>query len=150
MARSAQGEVQRIKELEARIKAPSVWGRTPMGLRFEDLQERRIDDAVKFLRKRYLTEEIPFRCVKLAEDEEGLSEYLNQARIWMRDKMSIAAVKEETDKLVGLMIIRIQEKRKKFNPMVESGSGRLESTARYFYIKDEIHVGEAAGKKLVV
>lgn len=58
MAQSAEAEVQKLRELEERIKAPCVWGRVPCGIRFEDLQERRYEDAVRLLKHHYLTEEV--------------------------------------------------------------------------------------------
>lgn len=51
--------------------------------------------------------------MKILEDKEGTDEFIHNARIWMKDKMSIAVIKEGTDKLVGLLIMRIQEKSKK-------------------------------------
>ncbi|CAF4941543.1 unnamed protein product [Pieris macdunnoughi] len=111
MAKSTEAEqLEKMKILETRIKAPSIWGRYPGGIRFEDLQERRYEDAVRLLKKHYLTEEITYRSVKIADDKEGVDEFTHQARIWMKDKMSIAAVKEGTDKLIGVLIMRIQEK----------------------------------------
>ncbi|KAL4716761.1 hypothetical protein ACJJTC_001917 [Scirpophaga incertulas] len=110
MALSAEAEVAKMKELEARIKAPSIWGRVLCGIRFEDLQDRRYDDAVRMLKKHYLPEEITYRSLKIAEDKEGTEEFVHNARIWMKDKMSIAAVKEGEDQLVGVLIMRIQEK----------------------------------------
>ncbi|XP_026316117.1 uncharacterized protein LOC113227416 isoform X2 [Hyposmocoma kahamanoa] len=110
MASGAALEVNKMKALEDRIKAPSVWGRMPIGLRFEDLQDRRYDEAAKFLKKHYLNEEITYRSMKIIEDKEGTDEFIHNARIWMKDKMSIAVIKEGTDKLVGLLIMRIQEK----------------------------------------
>ena len=50
--------------------------------------------------------------MKILDDKEGTDEFVHNVRIWMKDKMSIAAVKEGTDKLVGVLIMRIQEKRK--------------------------------------
>lgn len=58
MASGAAAEVNKMKALEDRIKAPSVWGRMAIGLRFEDLQDRRYDEAAKFLKKHYLSEEV--------------------------------------------------------------------------------------------
>lgn len=58
--------------------------------------------------------QITYRSVKLHEDKEGSDEFIHNAKIWMKDKMSIAAIKEGTDKLVGVLIIRIQEKRTYF------------------------------------
>ncbi|CAG9792399.1 unnamed protein product [Diatraea saccharalis] len=110
MAKSAEAEVEKMKMLEERIKAPSIWGRVPCGIRFEDLQDRRYEDAVKFVKKHFIREEITYRSVKLDEDVEGRDEFAHNVRIWMKDKMSIAAVKEGTDKLVGVLIMRIQEK----------------------------------------
>ncbi|XP_041971861.1 uncharacterized protein LOC121727882 [Aricia agestis] len=110
MATGAELEVEKIKQLEARIRAPCVWGRVPCGVRFEDLQDTRYDAAIQFLRKHYLNEEITYKSVKILDDEEGTEEFLSNAKIWLKDKMSIAAVKEGTDKLVGLLIMRIQEK----------------------------------------
>ncbi|XP_072946511.1 uncharacterized protein [Epargyreus clarus] len=110
MAKSAEAEVEKMKILEERIKAPSIWGRVPSGVRFEDLQDRRYDDAVRLLKKHYLPEELTYRSVKIAEDQEGVDEFVHNVRIWMKDKMSLAAVKEGTDKLVGVLIMRIQEK----------------------------------------
>ncbi|XP_030025652.2 uncharacterized protein LOC115444130 [Manduca sexta] len=110
MALTAEAEVEKMKILEKRIKAPSIWGRLPCGIRFEDLQSNSYDDAVRLLKKHYLPEEITYRSVKLSEDKEGTDEFVHNVRIWMKDKMSIAAVKEGTDKLVGVLILRIQEK----------------------------------------
>lgn len=50
--------------------------------------------------------------MKIVDDKEGTDEFVHNVRIWMKDKMSIAAVKEGTDKLVGVLIMRIQEKSK--------------------------------------
>ncbi|XP_028031234.1 uncharacterized protein LOC114243815 [Bombyx mandarina] len=110
MAKTAEADVEKMKILEERIKAPSIWGRVPCGIRFEDLQDRRYEDAVKLLKKHYLPEEVTYRSVKLSEDREGTDEFTHNLRIWMKDKMSIAAVKEGTDQLVGILIMRIQEK----------------------------------------
>ncbi|CAG4945076.1 unnamed protein product [Parnassius apollo] len=111
MAKSeAEIEIEKMKILEERIKAPSIWGRVPCGLRFEDLQDKRYEDAVKLIKRHYISEEITFRSVKLAQNQEGTDEYIHNVRIWMKDKMSIAAVKEGTDQLVGVLIMRIQEK----------------------------------------
>ncbi|XP_069355575.1 uncharacterized protein [Maniola hyperantus] len=110
MAKSAEQEVEKMKQLEERIKAPSIWGRLPCGIRFEDLQDRRYEDAVRLLKEHYLPEEITYRSVKISENKEGVDEFVHNVRIWMKDKMSIAAVKEGTDKLVGVLIMRIQEK----------------------------------------
>ncbi|XP_045761793.1 uncharacterized protein LOC123865021 [Maniola jurtina] len=110
MAKSAEQEVEKMKQLEERIKAPSIWGRLPCGIRFEDLQDRRYEDAVRLLKNHYLPEEITYRSVKISEEKEGVDEFVHNVRIWMKDKMSIAAVKEGTDKLVGVLIMRIQEK----------------------------------------
>ncbi|XP_023937309.2 uncharacterized protein LOC112045381 [Bicyclus anynana] len=110
MAKSAEQEVEKMKQLEERIKAPSIWGRVPCGVRFEDLQDRRYEDAVRLLKKHYLPEEITYRSVKIADNTEGVDEFTHNVRIWMKDKMSIAAVKEDTEKLVGVLIMRIQEK----------------------------------------
>ncbi|KAM3962183.1 uncharacterized protein ACR2FA_003681 [Aphomia sociella] len=110
MAKSAEVEVEKMKILEERIKAPSIWGRVPCGVRFEDLQDKRYEDAVRLLKKHYLPEEITYRSVKIAEDQEGTDEFVHNVRIWMKDKMSMAAVKEGTEKLVGVLIMRIQEK----------------------------------------
>ena len=49
--------LEKMKLLEERIKAPSIWGRVPCGVRFEDLQDRRYEDAIRLLKKHYLTEE---------------------------------------------------------------------------------------------
>ncbi|XP_052751026.1 uncharacterized protein LOC128200732 [Galleria mellonella] len=110
MATSAEAEVEKMKLLEERIKAPSIWGRVPCGIRFEDLQDKRYEDAVRLLKKHYLPEEITYRSVKIAQDQEGTDEFVHNLRIWMKDKMSMAAVHEGTDKLVGVLIMRIQEK----------------------------------------
>ncbi|CAK1589623.1 unnamed protein product [Parnassius mnemosyne] len=111
MAKSeAETEIEKMKILEERIKAPSIWGRVPCGLRFEDLQDKRYEDAVTLIKKHYIPEEITFRSVKLAQNQEGTHEFIHNVRIWMKDKMSIAAVKEGTDQLVGVLIMRIQEK----------------------------------------
>ncbi|KPJ08049.1 hypothetical protein RR48_04156 [Papilio machaon] len=53
----AATEIEKMRALEERIKAPSIWGRLPCGIRFEDLQDTRYDDAVKLLKKHYLPEE---------------------------------------------------------------------------------------------
>lgn len=110
MAQSAEAEVLKLRELEERIKAPCIWGRAPSGVRFEDLQERRYDDAIRLLKHHYLLEEIPYKVLKITEDKEGVDEFVHNARIWLKDKMSIAAVKEGEDKLVGVLVMRIQEK----------------------------------------
>lgn len=60
MAKGVEYEVERMKQLEERIKAPSVWGGVPCGIRFEDLQDRRYEDAVQLLKKHYLPEEVGF------------------------------------------------------------------------------------------
>ncbi|XP_045540265.1 uncharacterized protein LOC106718280 [Papilio machaon] len=106
----AATEIEKMRALEERIKAPSIWGRLPCGIRFEDLQDTRYDDAVKLLKKHYLPEEITYRSVKLLDDKEGTDEFIHNARIWMKDKISIAAVKEGTNQLVGVLIMRIQDK----------------------------------------
>ncbi|XP_073960813.1 uncharacterized protein isoform X1 [Choristoneura fumiferana] len=111
MAKMTEAEIlAKMKVLEDRIKAPSIWGRVPCGVRFEDLQDKRYEDTVRLLKKHYLPEEITYRSVKIADDKEGTDEFTHNLRIWMKDKMSIAAVKEGTDKLVGCLIMRIQEK----------------------------------------
>ncbi|XP_053620324.1 uncharacterized protein LOC128680879 isoform X1 [Plodia interpunctella] len=109
MASGAEA-MEKMKLLEERIKAPSIWGRVPCGIRFEDLQDKRFEDAIRLLKKHYLSEDITYRSVKITEDQEGVDEFTHNARIWMKDKMSLAAVKEGTDKLVGVLIMRIQEK----------------------------------------
>lgn len=58
MAKSAEAEVEKMKMLEERIKAPSIWGRVPCGVRFEDLQDTRYEDAVRLLKNHYLSEEV--------------------------------------------------------------------------------------------
>ncbi|XP_049706318.1 uncharacterized protein LOC126056625 [Helicoverpa armigera] len=110
MAKNDAATLERMKQLEERIKAPSIWGRVACGVRFEDLQDRRYDEAIRLLKKHYLPEEITYRSVKIADDKEGTDEFVHNVRIWMKDKMSIAAVKEGTDQLVGVLIMRIQEK----------------------------------------
>ncbi|KAJ8708399.1 hypothetical protein PYW07_010524 [Mythimna separata] len=112
MATKDAEALEKMKILEERIKAPSIWGRVPCGVRFEDLQDWRYDDAIRLLKKHYLTEEgeITYRSMKIIDDKEGTDEFVHNVRIWMKDKMSIAAVKEGTDKLVGVLIMRIQEK----------------------------------------
>ncbi|XP_063394696.1 uncharacterized protein LOC134679678 isoform X1 [Cydia fagiglandana] len=111
MAKMTETEIlAKMKVLEDRIKAPSIWGRVPCGVRFEDLQDKYYEDAVRLLKKHYLTEELTYRSVKISEDKEGVDEFVHNLRIWMKDKMSIAAVKEGTEKLVGCLIMRIQEK----------------------------------------
>ncbi|XP_048487335.1 uncharacterized protein LOC105394365 [Plutella xylostella] len=112
MATTAEGEIQKLKALEDRIKAPCVWGRAPCGLRFEDLQDRRYDDAVKLLKKEFLNEEVTYRSVNITDPAnlEALEEFVHNARVWMRDKVSLAAVKEKDDTLAGVLLMRIQEK----------------------------------------
>ncbi|XP_061384703.1 uncharacterized protein LOC116773579 [Danaus plexippus] len=110
MARNAEAEVAKMKMLEERIKAPSIWGRVPCGIRFEDLQDRSYEDAVRLLKNHFLSEEITYRSVKISNEKEATDEFVHNVRIWMKDKMSIAAVKEGTNKLVGVLIMRIQEK----------------------------------------
>ncbi|XP_075985862.1 uncharacterized protein LOC142982990 [Anticarsia gemmatalis] len=110
MAKSDAETLEKMKQLEERIKAPSIWGRVSCGVRFEDLQDKRYDDAVRLLKKHYLPEEITYKSVKMADDKEGTDEFVHNVRIWMKDKMSIAAVKEGEDKLVGVLIMRIQER----------------------------------------
>ncbi|CAG9122284.1 unnamed protein product [Plutella xylostella] len=112
MATTAEGEIQKLKALEDRIKAPCVWGRAPCGLRFEDLQDRRYDDAVKLLKKEFLNEEVTYRSVNITDlaNLEALEEFVHNARVWMRDKVSLAAVKEKDDSLAGVLLMRIQEK----------------------------------------
>ncbi|KAJ2944833.1 hypothetical protein O0L34_g1727 [Tuta absoluta] len=109
-AAAAEAEINKMRELEERIKAPSIWGRVPCGIRFEDLQENRYEEAVTFLKRHYLNEEITWRSVKILEDKEATDEFIHNARIWMKDKMSIAVIKEGKEKLVGLLIMRIQDK----------------------------------------
>lgn len=59
MAKSeAATEIEKMRALEEKIKAPSIWGRVPCGIRFEDLQDTRYEDAVKLLKKHYLCEEV--------------------------------------------------------------------------------------------
>lgn len=59
MAKSeAATEIEKMRALEEKIKAPSIWGRVPCGIRFEDLQDTRYEDAVKLLKKHYLSEEV--------------------------------------------------------------------------------------------
>lgn len=60
MAQNEAEALQKMGDLEERIKAPSIWGRVPCGIRFEDLQDRRYDDAVRLLKKHYLPEEVSF------------------------------------------------------------------------------------------
>lgn len=60
MARPDAEVLEKMKALEERIKAPSYWGRVPCGVRFEDLQDRRYEEAVRFLKKHYLPEEVSF------------------------------------------------------------------------------------------
>ncbi|XP_063373384.1 uncharacterized protein LOC134661307 [Cydia amplana] len=111
MAKMTEAEIlAKMKVLEDRIRAPSIWGRVPCGVRFEDLQDKYYEDAVRLLKKHYLSEELTYRSVKISEDKEGVDEFVHNLRIWMKDKMSIAAVKEGTEKLVGCLIMRIQEK----------------------------------------
>ncbi|XP_061705308.1 uncharacterized protein LOC133516407 isoform X1 [Cydia pomonella] len=111
MAKMTEAEIlAKMKVLEDRIKAPSIWGRVPCGVRFEDLQDKYYEDTVRLLKKHYLSEELTYRSVKISEDKEGVDEFAHNLRIWMKDKMSIAAVKEGTEKLVGCLIMRIQEK----------------------------------------
>lgn len=62
MATGAAAEVNKMKALEDRIMAPSVWGKMAIGLRFEDLQDRRYDEAAKFLKKHFLNEEVGMHC----------------------------------------------------------------------------------------
>ncbi|CAG5043896.1 unnamed protein product [Parnassius apollo] len=111
MAKSdAEAEIEKIKILEERIRAPSIWCRLPCGLRFEDLQDTRYDEAIQLLENNYLTDEVTYRSVNIVSDKEGSDEFVNNARIWMKDKMSLAAVDEETNELIGVLIMRIQEK----------------------------------------
>lgn len=56
--KSPEEEMEKMKRLEERIKAPSIWGRSACGLRFEDLQDNRYDDAIRLLKKHYLNEEV--------------------------------------------------------------------------------------------
>ncbi|KAF9423673.1 hypothetical protein HW555_000999 [Spodoptera exigua] len=110
MTKNDAETLERMKLLEERIKAPSIWGRVSSGIRFEDLQDRRYDEAVKLLKKHYLPEEITYRSMKIADDKEATDEFIHNVRIWMKDKMSLAAVSEGNDQLVGVLIMRIQEK----------------------------------------
>ncbi|CAK1589628.1 unnamed protein product [Parnassius mnemosyne] len=111
MAKSeAEAEIEKIKILEERIRAPSIWGQLPCGIRFEDLQETRYDEAIRLLEDNYLTEEVTYRSVNIVSDKEGSEEFVNNVRIWMKDKMSLAAVNEELNELIGVLIMRIQEK----------------------------------------
>ncbi|KAJ0171796.1 hypothetical protein K1T71_012559 [Dendrolimus kikuchii] len=149
MAQGAEAEVEKMKILEERIKAPSIWGRVPCGIRFEDLQDRRYEDAVRMLKKHFLPEEITYRSVKLAEDREATDEYIHNARIWMKDKMSIAAVKEGTDKLVGVLIMRIQEKNafSRTFSRVKITHNPLYTTVMRFYnkIEEPVNLYESLG-----
>ncbi|XP_014358841.2 uncharacterized protein LOC106711123 [Papilio machaon] len=106
----AETEIEKMKILEERIKAPSIWCRLPCGIRFEDLQDIRYDDAAQLLDDHYLNQEVTYRSVNIKNDKEATEEFLNNARIWMKDKMSIAAVNEENEELIGVIIMRIQEK----------------------------------------
>ncbi|XP_068623999.1 uncharacterized protein [Battus philenor] len=106
----AEAEIEKMKILEERINAPSIWCRLPCGLRFEDLQDVRYDEAVQLLEEHFLTEEVTYKSVNIIKNKEGTEEFLCNARIWMKDKMSIAAVNEESDELIGVLIMRIQEK----------------------------------------
>lgn len=63
MAKSAEQEVEKMKQLEERIKAPSIWGRVPCGVRFEDLQDKRYEDAVSLLKKHYLPAEVSINTI---------------------------------------------------------------------------------------
>ncbi|CAH2098319.1 unnamed protein product [Euphydryas editha] len=99
MAKSVEAEVEKMKMLEERIKAPSIWGRVPCGVRFEDLQDTRYEDAVRLLKNHYLSEELTYRSVKLADDKEGTDEFVHNVRIWMKDKMSIAG--QDVDRYRG-------------------------------------------------
>lgn len=54
----AEAEIEKMKVLEERIKAPSIWCRLTWGMRFEDLQDTRYDEAAQLLEKHYLTEEV--------------------------------------------------------------------------------------------
>ncbi|CAH2058104.1 unnamed protein product, partial [Iphiclides podalirius] len=108
----AEAEIEKMKVLAERIKAPSIWCRLPNGIRFEDLQDNRYDEATQLLEEHYVMEEVTYRSLNIIQDKEGTEEFLNNARIWMKDKMSIAAVNEETEELAGILIMRIQEKSK--------------------------------------
>ncbi|OWR42804.1 seminal fluid protein CSSFP038 [Danaus plexippus plexippus] len=136
MARNAEAEVAKMKMLEERIKAPSIWGRVPCGIRFEDLQDRSYEDAVRLLKNHFLSEEITYRSVKISNEKEATDEFVHNVRIWMKDKMSIAAVKEGTNKLVGVLIMRIQEKTDRYLKPSQCVLGDLLRTKRGVYSKN--------------
>lgn len=59
----AETEIEKMKILEERIKAPSIWCRLPCGIRFEDLQDTRYDDAAQLLNDHYLNQEVSLKNV---------------------------------------------------------------------------------------
>ncbi|KAI8423619.1 hypothetical protein MSG28_012682 [Choristoneura fumiferana] len=68
MAKMTEAEIlAKMKVLEDRIKAPSIWGRVPCGVRFEDLQDKRYEDTVRLLKKHYLPEEYTFAIKPLMD-----------------------------------------------------------------------------------
>lgn len=51
-------EEDKANELEARIKAPIVWVKLENGIRIEDLQEKRYDEAITILKDHFLNTEV--------------------------------------------------------------------------------------------
>ncbi|XP_069700390.1 uncharacterized protein [Periplaneta americana] len=90
-----------------RIQAPLIWARLTTGIRIEDLQEKRFEEAIHLLKKYFIREETLCRASELADDPVSVESFIEVVLIWMRDMISLAAIEEGTGKLVGLVLNRV-------------------------------------------
>lgn len=58
----------------------------------------------------YLKEEIMCRSLNILEDEESVECYLDFLRFWLKDRKSLVAIDDETEKVVGFLVARTVSK----------------------------------------
>lgn len=88
---------------------PVIWD-DRYGLRYEDIKADRYEETIDFLCNNYFGYETLSRSVGLSNDPVELRDMCNLFRFLLREECSIAMIDSETERIVGVAIMKIMWK----------------------------------------
>ncbi|KAH1013446.1 uncharacterized protein LOC109538683 isoform X2 [Dendroctonus ponderosae] len=114
-----QDEEDKMKLMQEKIFGPLVWRRFQNGIKVEDLQENRFNDAVDLIMQYYTAEDVLFRNTKISEDKISQNSFADRLIFKLKDRASIIAIDEENENCVAGVLV--------LNPVQKCDFGRVYS-----------------------
>lgn len=103
-------EEDKLKLQMKKIFGPIIWRRISEGIRIQDLQEDHFEETLDLIEKYYITEDLLFRNTDILNDLDSIKSFREKLLFTMKDRCSIIAVEESTEKVVGVLLLKAMKK----------------------------------------